>query len=100
MAFDNDMPHSIKKGQNFTVKIKFGGTTSALMIKRGAFYQVTGGNWIYLLDKDRTIARKQPIRIGRQNTDNYEILEGLKEGDEVIISSYKPYNEKEKLILQ
>ncbi len=99
MLFADSIPEGIKRGQNLAVKMKFGGVSKALMIARGAFYQSTGGNWIYVTDAGQHTASKRNIRIGRQNVDAYEVLEGLEEGEQVIISSYKAYNEKDELIL-
>ena len=69
------------------------------MIARGAFYQVTGGNWIYVIDRTHNKAVKREIKTGRQNADAYEILDGLDEGEEVITSTYKNYNNIDQLLL-
>ena len=68
-----------------------------MLIPRGAFYQKTGGKWIYVVTKDGTRAVKRDIRIGRQNPQYYEILEGLEPGERVITSSYDGYGEAEVL---
>jgi HlyD family secretion protein len=80
--------------------VRFSGATDALIVKRGGFFQETGGNWIYVLDKDESYAVKRQIRIGRQNTMHYELLEGLDAGEKVIVSSYDNFNAREKLIFR
>lgn len=97
LLFDGAVPDGIKRGQNIPVKFKFGGVAKAIMVSRGAFYQSTGGNWAYVLDGDK--ATKRNIKIGRQNVDTYEVLEGLEEGETIITSTYKAYNDKDQLIL-
>jgi HlyD family secretion protein len=73
---------------------------NALLIPRGGFYQQTGGNWIFKLNKNKNKAFRVNIRVGRQNPDYYEILEGLEVGDEVIVSSYENFGDAQELILK
>lgn len=98
--FTNDSPESIKRGQTIQMRLKFSSAKDAIIVKRGGFFQETGGNWIYLIHENEGIAIKHPIRIGRQNTLYYEVLEGLKPGDQVIISSYDAFGEKDKLVFR
>ena len=69
-----------------------------MLIPRGAFYQKTGGKWIYVLSKDGTKAMRRDIRIGRQNPQYYEIVEGLDPGERVITSSYDSFGESDVLV--
>jgi HlyD family secretion protein len=69
------------------------------MLKRGGFFQQTGGNWVYVMDPSGKTAVKRSIRLGRQNTQFYEVLDGLDEGESVITSSYELFGTKDKLIL-
>lgn len=100
LLFKAEEPEGVKRGQTIQLKVKFSGATDALIVRRGGFFQETGGNWIYVLDNDESSAVKRPIKIGRQNTTHYELLEGLEEGDKVIISSYDNFNSREKLIFR
>ncbi len=97
---DNKTPSGIKRGQTVQVRLSFSGETNALIIKRGGFFQETGGSWIYVLDPSGDFAYKRPIRINRQNTGFYEISEGLKAGEKVIVSNYDSFGNKEKLIFK
>jgi len=99
LLFKDTVPTGIKRGQNIPVQLEFGQSTNGLMISKGAFYQATGGNWIYVLDEQGKRACKRLIKTGRQNGDAYEILEGLAEGETVITSSYQNYNDKDELVL-
>jgi HlyD family secretion protein len=100
LVFDGEEPESIKRGQTLQLRIKFSGETNAVTIRRGGFYQETGGNWIYVVEPGGTYATKRNIRIGRQNIYSYEVLEGLTPGEKVIVSSYEPFGDKEKLIFK
>ena len=68
------------------------------MIPRGTFYQKTGGRWIYVVSEDGTRAVKRPIRIGRQNPQYYEVLEGLEPGERVVVSGYDNFGDNEVLV--
>jgi HlyD family secretion protein len=72
----------------------------AVIIPKGTFFSVTGGNWIFVLDKSGKKAYRRKIRIGRQNPQYYEVLEGLEPGERVIVSGYEAYKDNEVLILQ
>jgi HlyD family secretion protein len=100
LVFINGVPEGIKRGQTLQLKLKFSGTTQATTIRRGGFYQETGGNWIYVLEPDGNSAVKRPIRIGRQNINSYEVLEGLMPGEKVIVSSYDAFGGKDRLVFR
>lgn len=97
---DDISPKGIKRGQTVQVRLTFSGETEAIIIKRGSFFQETGGNWIYVLDASGDFAYKRPIKINRQNTNYYEVMEGLQKGESVIVSSYDSFGDKEKLIFK
>jgi HlyD family secretion protein len=69
-------------------------------VPKGGFYQQTGGNWIFKLNSDGSIAQKIPIQLGNQNTEYYEVLSGLQRGDKVITSSYENYGKIEELVIK
>lgn len=100
LAFDSISPHQIKRGQTVQLRLQFSSAADALIVRRGGFFQETGGNWIYVVDPSGSYAVKRPIRIGRQNTNFYEVLEGLEAGEKVIVSSYETFGKKEKLIFK
>ena len=68
--------------------------------RAGSFYQVSGGQYAYVTDEAETTARRRPIRIGRQNPQFYEVLEGLRPGEKVIISGYELFGDNERLIIK
>lgn len=98
--FSGEQPENIRTGQTFYLNLQLGQPIEAILIPRGAFYQKTGGKWIYVMSADGKQAVKREIRIGRQNPQYYEVLEGLEPGEKVITSSYDNYGESDVLILR
>lgn len=90
--FTDKTPESIRRGQSLQIRLALSDEASALLLKKGGFYQQTGGNWVFVLDKNSQTAFRRDIQLGRQNPDYYEVLEGLEPGDRVIISSYDTYD--------
>ena len=100
LMFTDNEPEGIKRGQTLQLKLKFSSPSDAIIIKRGGFYQTTGGNWVYVVDRSGGYAYKRNISIGRQNTRYYEVLEGLQPGEEVVVSSYENFGNKDKLVFK
>ena len=98
--FDGVAPSNIRSGQTYYLNLQLGQSANALLIPRGAFYQTTGGGWIYVLDESGERAYRRHIRIGRQNPQYYEVVEGLQEGERVITSSYDYLGTNEVLVLK
>ena len=97
MVFTDRVPDEIRIGQTSRIKLQLGESKDALLISRGGFYQSTGGQWVYVLDKNREYAERRNIQIGRQNPNYYEVISGLNAGEEVIVSSYDSFGDVEKL---
>ena len=96
--FDGEQPDNIRSGQTYYLNLQLGQPEEAVIIPRGTFYQKTGGKWIYVLSKDGNKAVKREIRIGRQNPQYYEVLEGLESGEKVITSGYDTYGDSDVLV--
>ena len=99
-VFTGDMPDNVRVGKSFRVQIELGQPEQALIIPRGNFYQSTGGQWIYKVNTSKTKAVRVPLSIGRQNPQQYEIVEGLQSGDWVITTGYDTFGDAEELILK
>lgn len=100
LDFVGAAPPDLRRGQTLHIKLELGDIAEALLIARGAFWDTTGGNWIYILDGSGKVAVKHTIRLGRYNPEVYEVLEGLKPGDQVITSSYESFGDMERLVLK
>ena len=96
--FNGEQPVNIRTGQTYYLNLQLGQPEEAVMIPRGTFYQKTGGRWIYVVAEDGTRAVKRNIRIGRQNPQYYEVLEGLEPGEKVIVSGYDNFGDNEVLL--
>jgi HlyD family secretion protein len=100
MEFMEKVPEGIRRGQTLQVRLALSEETQAILLPKGGFYQQTGGNWIFKLNENGTVAYKVDIQLGRQNPDYYEVLSGLKPGDKVVTSSYENYGNMQELILK
>lgn len=99
-VFTGKRPDNIRNGQTYYINLQLGQSGQAVIIPKGTFFQVTGGNWIFVLDKSGKKAYRRNIRIGRQNPEYYEVLEGLEPGEQVIVSGYEAYKDNTILVLQ
>ena len=86
---------SLRPGLSLRLQIELGQSERRLIIPRGNFYAQTGGQWIMLVDETKHCARRVPIKLGRQNSEHYEVLEGLQAGDRVLVSGYDRFGDAE-----
>ncbi|MBQ4804637.1 efflux RND transporter periplasmic adaptor subunit [Aquimarina sp. MMG015] len=100
MQFEGNVPEGIRRGQNLQIRVALSAEKQALLIPKGGFFQKTGGNWVYKITENGNSAYKVAIRLGSQNTEYYEIIEGLLPGDKVVTSSYDSFGDTEELILK
>ena len=96
--FSDEQPANIRTGQTYYLNLQLGQPESAILIPRGSFYQKTGGKWIYVVSPDGNKAVKREIRIGRQNPQYYEVLEGLEPGEKVLTSGYDNFGDNNTLV--
>jgi len=100
LVFEGKKPDNIRTGQTYHVKLQLGEAQKALIVPRGGFFQNTGGQWIFVMNDAGTEAVKRPIKIGKQNPQYYEVLEGLQSGEKVITSGYEIFGTNDKIILK
>ena len=99
-VFTGERPDNIRSGQTYYINLELGQPTECVMIPKGTFFQSTGGNWIFVVDRDGKRAYRRKIKIGRQNPQYYEVTEGLEPGERVIVSGYESYKNSEVLVIQ
>lgn len=100
MEFDAEVPEGIRRGQTLQVRLALSEEKQALLLPKGGFFQQTGGNWIFKVSDDGSRAYRADIQLGSQNTEYYEVLQGLNPGDKVITSGYDNYKDIQELILK
>lgn len=100
MEFTGDVPKDIRVGQTLQIRLALTEPRESILLPKGGFYQTTGGNWIFKLDKDGKTAYRQDIQLNMQSPDYYEVVGGLKPGDKVITSSYDTYGDNQELVLK
>jgi HlyD family secretion protein len=99
LLFDGQPPAGIRRGQTLPLNLELGMSSEAVLIPNGAFYQDTGGDWVFVLSADGSRAVRRDIRIGRRNGAFIEVLHGLEPGERVITSSYTNFLDKQELQL-
>jgi HlyD family secretion protein len=100
MEFQKETPEGIRRGQTLHIRLELGDLSEAMLLPRGGFYQKTGGQWVYVVDKSGSFAVKRSIKLGRQNPQVFEVLEGLESGEQVVTSSYDSFGDIDKLVLK
>jgi HlyD family secretion protein len=97
LVFLGQEPKSLQRGQTIQARLTLGDASRAVMVPDGAFFNDTGGNWIFVVDKDGNSATRRQVQLGRRNSDYIEVLNGLKPGEQVITSSYTGLLDKNEL---
>jgi HlyD family secretion protein len=97
LVFDGPAPTAVQRGQTVQTKLTLGDSSKALLIPNGAFFNDTGGTWIFVVDKSGNGATKRQIQLGRRNADFIEVLGGLSPGERVVTSSYTGLVDKDRL---
>ena len=100
LVFTGERPDNIRSGQTYYINLQLGQPKKSLLVGLGAFFNSTGGQWIYVVDPSGDFASKRKISIGQKNPKYYEIIDGLNEGEKVITSGYDLFGDNDKLILR
>ena len=98
LLFGNEKPPQLIRGQQFQMQLSMSAATQSLQVPKGAFYQSTGGQWVYVLD-DAGKAYKRSVRFGRQNLGFIEVLDGLEKNEKILLSSYDSFKEYDEIII-
>ena len=97
LAFLEQQPDTIRRGQTLQMRLELGDQTRALLLDNGPFYQDTGGAWVFALNKDGSTAFRTRVQLGRRNPRSIEVLEGLESGDQVVVSEYSAFLDVDRL---
>lgn len=100
LVIDGALPDKMRVGQTYPIDLLLGEPSEAVMVPKGSFFQDTGGRWAYVLDSDGKTATRREIKIGRQNPQYYEVLEGLEPGERIITSSYSAFGDADRVIIK
>lgn len=100
LYFVDQEPPALNRGQTLQAKLTLGDPVPALLIPNGAFYNETGGAWVFVVAPSGGEAVKRNVRLGRRNADFIEVLEGLEPGERVITSPYTGFADKDRLDLE
>lgn len=97
LIFDGESPEKLRTGQTYHIKLELGQPVDAILLPRGGFFQSTGGQWVFVLDPSGDFATKRNIKIGRQNSQYFEVLEGLEAGEKVITNNYDSFGDNDRI---
>ena len=100
LVFTDEKPETIRAGQSYNIKLQLGASSDALLLPKGGFFNSTGGQWIFVVNENGNEATRRNIRVGKQNSRYYEVLEGLESGEQVITSNYDSFGEAERIVLK
>ena len=97
LKFTGNAPPQIRRGQTVRMRLEIGQPADTLVLANGAFYDDTGGQWVFVLDESGGYAVRRDVRFGRRNPEGVEVLEGLREGERVITSGYESFERFDRL---
>ncbi|MCL6266538.1 efflux RND transporter periplasmic adaptor subunit [Flagellimonas myxillae] len=100
LVFTGEKPETIRAGQSYNIRLQLGASSDALLLPKGGFFQSTGGQWVFVVNNNGDEALKRDIRIGKQNSRYFEVLDGLQPGDQVITSNYDSFGTAERIVLK
>ncbi len=98
MKFVGEVPSGIRRGQSLRIKMELSSPEEAVLLATGGFFRDTGGNWVFVMNNDGSKAYKREIKLGRKNTEYYEVVSGLEADERVITSSYENFGDNEVLV--
>lgn len=98
LAFADEAPGDLRRGQTVQVRLALDAPTESLVMDNGAFFQDTGGAWVFVVDSVSGDAVRRPVRLGRRTTKEIEVLDGLVDGDRVVTSSYQSFADMDRLV--
>ena len=98
LAFGDRVPADLRRGQSLRLRLELGDAEKALLLARGGFFTTTGGQWVYRVEGGEAV--RQSITLGRQNPLAFEVLDGLRAGDRVVVSSYEAFGNADRLVLK
>ncbi len=99
LQFIGAEPADLQRGQTVQARLTLGAPAQARMIPNGAFYNDTGGAWLFVVAPDGASAVRRSVRLGRRNNEYIEVLGGLEPGERVVTSSYTGFVERDRLTL-
>lgn len=84
VRFSEEQPPGLRQNQRLSVRILLDRRDDVLMVERGPFLEQEGGRFAYVVDGSR--AERRPIVTGAVSLNAVEIVDGLREGERVVVS--------------
>ncbi len=92
-------PPGVRPGQTVQLRLKLGEPSASVFVPNGPFYEDTGGTWAFVLSRDGATAERRDVRLGRRNPEAVEVVSGLRPGERIVTSSYRPYGDAQRIII-
>lgn len=96
--FDGEQPAGLKQNQRLTTKLTFESKRNVLKVPRGAFLEVGGGRSAYVVDG--AMATKRAITTGAMSVGEVEIVDGLKQGEQIVVSDTTVFGDVKNVMLR
>ena len=97
LEFEGAALKDLRRGQDLSLTLILDQPKQTLLVDNAGFFSDTGGNWIFVLEKNGSTAVKRKVKLGRRNSKFIEVISGLTAGEKVVVSSYADYKDMEKL---
>jgi len=100
VTFEGPLPEGARPDLNVEGTIEIERLVSVLYVGRPAFGQPGASVGLFRLDADGSGATRTTVKLGRSSVKSVEIVEGLKEGDKVILSDMSQWDNVDRIRLQ
>jgi HlyD family secretion protein len=92
IRFSTQTPPGLRQNQRVTSRVMMDELIGVLKLQRGAFADGGGGRFAFVLNENG-LAERRDIQLGARSAAEVEVISGLAEGDEVIISSIAEFTD-------
>ncbi|ALU45329.1 efflux RND transporter periplasmic adaptor subunit [Pseudoalteromonas rubra] len=90
VRFDQSDIGGIRQNQRLSARILLDHKEDVMKVRRGSFMNA-GGNVVYRIEGE--VATRLDVRTGASSVNEVEILDGLKPGDQIIVSNYEQFEQ-------
>ena len=100
LRFVGSAPLGMRRGQSLQLRIALGDAAEYLTIPTGAYYEETGGQYVYVLSDQGNSAARREVVLGRKSSDQIQVISGLSAGEDIITSSYSSFGGRDRVRIE
>jgi HlyD family secretion protein len=97
VKFGDNKPAGLRQSQRLTTRILIDEHPNVLMVERGPFVDSGAGRVAYIVRDG--VAERAAIEVGATSLNSVEIVNGVKEGDRIVVSGTDVFNGKQRVVL-